>query len=152
MLPITLSEIENAQKQKINWDNNELMVTNSSKGTRAVFLSTLANNLLKQYIESRKDDCKELFATERSKPYRKLGSRSIEEIIKNVVSRTTLKETISTKTFRHTFAQNMHDKGCPINTLQTLLGNKDLSSTSETYLKFKLTSENKKKIYQQLYK
>lgn len=143
-----LNEMCNLEINNIDWDNNELNISNSS-GNRYVLLSPQAKHLLKEYIETRDDKCKEIFVTER-KPHRKLSSRAVEVEIWKLANKADLGKSISIRTFRHTFAKSMLAKGCEMNILQILLGNKDYSSTSETY-NIKLSADKKKEIYLQYY-
>ena len=55
--------------------------------------------------------------------------RGIELIIKNVIDKACLKVHVSPHTFRHTFATHMLSNGCPLKSVQELLGHASLSST-----------------------
>lgn len=145
----TLSELVMLNIQNINFNSNEITIYNELRGNRTGFLFPDAINIIKNYLNERDDTCESLFISER-KPYRRMQERGVQLQIKKIAERTNLKKVISPKTFRHTFAKTMLDNGCPMNTLQTLLGNKEYTSTSETYIR--ITSNNKKKIYDKYYK
>lgn len=143
-----VSELVNLKISKIDWDANEIAVDNKTKSNRLVFLTHQAVVLLKEYLDSREDDCKEVFVTLR-KPYRKMGSRAIQREIKQIVKRTDIKKEVTPRIFRNTFTKIMMKKGCPVNVLQSLLGHKLQSSTVAT--SFRLNVDNKKEIYQKYY-
>lgn len=136
-----LSELEKIKTDHINWAENTITVM--GKRPRVVILSKEAKFHLQKYLSSREDDTKFLFITER-RPYRNLSNRGIQRIITEVSKRTKIQKQISPRTFRHTFAKTMLDKGHQLNVIQSLLGNKLFSSTSETYVK--ITNENIKDI------
>lgn len=146
----TLDEISNLLIEDINWNNKTIKVKGASKQrNRLVFLTELALQKYREYLSSRSDKCNFLFVTER-KPYRKLTRRTIQREINNIAVRTSIKKPVSPKILRHTFANLMYEKGCPLNILQTLLGNKDHSSTAETYIK--INNRNAQDIYQKYFK
>lgn len=103
---------------------------------------------LREYLDSREDECKEIFVTSR-KPYRKIGSRTIQKEISIITKRTSIKKEVSPRIFRNTFTKIMMKKGCLLNVLQSLLGHKFQSSTAAT--SFRLDVDNKREIYQKYY-
>ena len=144
----SVGELVNLKISKIDWDSKEIAVDNNTKPSRLVFLTPLAVDLLKEYLDSREDDCKEIFVTLR-KPYRKMGSRSVQREVENIAKRTGIKKEVTPRVFRNTFTKDMLKKGCPLNVLQSLLGHQHHSSTAET--SFRLNVDNKKEIYQKYY-
>lgn len=144
----SVGELVDLKISKIDWDSKEIIVDNKTKPSRVVFLTPQAVDLLTKYLDSREDDCKEVFVTLR-KPYRKMGSRSIQREIENITKRTDIKKEVTPRVFRNTFTRDMLKKGCPLNVLQSLLGHQCHSSTAETSLR--LNVDNKKEIYQKYY-
>lgn len=144
----SVGELVNLKISKIDWDSKEIAVDNNTKPSRVVFLTPQAVDLLKEYLDSREDDCKEIFVTLR-KPYRKMGSRSVQKEIENIAKRTSIKKEVTPRVFRNTFTKDMLKKGCPLNVLQSLLGHQHHSSTAET--SFRLNVDNKKEIYHKYY-
>ena len=57
------------------------------------------------------------------------GAKMGIEGIKNVIDKACLKVHVSPHTFRHTFATHMLSNGCPLKSVQELLGHASLSST-----------------------
>lgn len=134
-----LSEICELELDDINWGTKVLNIRGLNERNRIVLLSDEALKLLRDYINSRKDDCNFVFVTARN-PYRKMSSRAIQREIGIIAKRTNIKKDISPKIFRHTFAKSMLNKGCPLNIVQTLLGYKDYTISSETNVR--ITKDN----------
>ncbi|MDQ8736186.1 tyrosine-type recombinase/integrase [Paenibacillus sp. LHD-38] len=138
-----LGEIANINVKNIDWSNNTILITSANRRNRVVVLTEEANNSIKRYLDSRIDQTDHLFVSER-KPYGVLSERGIQREISIIVGRTAISKKISPITFRHTFAKRMLENGTPMYVVQSLLGHKRYSSTSETYLK--LTNDNIHKI------
>lgn len=134
-----LSEISELQLNDIDWDLKVLNIKGTNERNRIVLLSEKAIKLLREYLESRKDNCNYIFVTIRS-PIRKMSNRAIQQEIELIAKRAIIKKVISPKTFRHTFAKAMLSKDCPMNIVQTLLGYKDYTTSSETNIR--ITKEN----------
>ena len=63
------------------------------------------------------------------KNQKKLTSRRIEQIIDEIIKKTSLKMKISPHMFRHTFATHLLDNGCDLLAVQELLGHESLATT-----------------------
>ena len=59
----------------------------------------------------------------------KLTTRRIEQIIDDLIKRTSIKINITPHMFRHTFATHLLDHGADLVAVQELLGHESLSST-----------------------
>ena len=59
----------------------------------------------------------------------KLTTRRVEQIIDDIIKRTSIKLNITPHMFRHTFATHLLDNGCDLLVVQELLGHASLSST-----------------------
>lgn len=71
-----LAEIYNLNRGDINWRERSFAVTGKGKKERIVFIGARAARALKKYLDSRTDDEKALFVTEKGQP-RRLSQRSI---------------------------------------------------------------------------
>lgn len=135
-----LREIGKLSLKNIDWIKNTITIIGTNyHRNRVVPLTNESVESLKNYLDTREDGTDFLFVTER-KPYRNLSQRGIQREIDAIAKRTTIGKQVSPKVFRHTFAKIMLEKGYQMNTVQSLLGNKEYISTSETYVK--ITNEN----------
>lgn len=143
-----LSELSNMEIDKVNFELNEIIIVNNTKASRIVYLTPQAQLLLKDYLNSRKDDNPALFVTSK-KPHGKLGNRSIQQEVENIANRAGLDKEIAPSIFRNTFIKNMLNKGCPMHILQELTGHKYHASTTATV--FRLNADERNEIYQKYY-
>jgi site-specific recombinase XerD len=134
-----LGELRNIRKKNINWDKGTVEIIGTENRDRIVLLNDSAQFHLEKYLDFRTDDTDLLFVTER-KPNRILSNRGIQRTVDEIVKRTNIKKRVSPSIFRHTFAKRMINEGYSLNVIQALLGNKNYTSTSETYIK--VTHEN----------
>ena len=104
---IRVSELKNIKIKDINFSEKSIKVMGKGSKERIVFFNYLVlNNKGKE-----------------------ITVRGIELIIKNVIDKACLKVHVSPHTFRHTFATHMLSNGCPLKSVQELLGHASLSST-----------------------
>lgn len=98
---------------------------------RTVVLDARAKLHLIMYLESRKDSNPALFVTDRTYHGipRRLGKSAIEDITKAIGVRAGLDKALTVHVFRRTFATRMADKGCPLETLQELMGHRSPETT-----------------------
>ncbi len=133
-----LGEIEKILLKDINWNKNTIRINGTNRRDRIVLFTKQAEYYFKKYLEVREDETDYLFVTER-KPYRLLSNRGIQRQITIIAERTNINKKITPRTFRHTFAKRMLEKGCEFNVLQALLGYRN-ASYSETFVK--ISNEN----------
>ncbi|WP_404356451.1 tyrosine-type recombinase/integrase [Cytobacillus firmus] len=123
-----ISELLSIKKEDINWSERTIRIPQGQqmKG-RVVLFTQECESHLKAYLESRTDDSPYLIANSR----RKSGPMDISSI-------GTLFKTYSEKlgfrvtphTLRYTFAATLAQKGVPIESIQYLLGHKNLQTTN----------------------
>ena len=123
-----LEELQQLNKDDIDWIDMSARVIGKGNKERVVYLSIRAAYHLKQYLESRKDDCPALFVTER-KPCRKLGHRQIQKDIKNIGARAGFGDKVHPHVLRHTFATLLLDNGAELSEVQHLLGHESPVTT-----------------------
>ncbi|MHA0857385.1 DUF4062 domain-containing protein [Paenibacillus sp. CMAA1364] len=134
-----LGELEKMSLKSVKWKEEFIEITGNGRRNRVVMLTNDATHYLQKYLDTRTDDSDFLFVTER-RPYRMLCGRTIQREISRIAGRTNINKNIAPSTFRHTFAKRMLDNGYQMYVVQSLLGNKEYTSTSETYLK--ITNKN----------
>ena len=115
-----VSECAAVQLTDIDWGNRSVLIRHG-KGDkeRLVYFNAEAEVSLREYLDSRADDCTGLFVSVR-RPFHQIGAHSLENIIKKVAKRTGV-EAYPHK-LRHTFATAGIHSGMPLETLQQLLG------------------------------
>ena len=141
-----LSEVQNLNREDIDWQAMATRVIGKGDDERVVYFSYKAFYHLKRYLMSRTDTEAALFITER-RPYHRLSTRGIQREIKNIASRTGIKKSIHPHTLRHTFAQRLIDNGADLASVQALLGHKN-PATTQIYCQ---TTDEKKKLTHRQY-
>ncbi|UJF36572.1 tyrosine-type recombinase/integrase [Paenibacillus hexagrammi] len=103
-------------------DRKGELIVRSGKGDkqRTVPIDAKARAFLKEYLDSRNDDCEALFVATKG-TVRRLGERWVQKTLK--------KYDIHPHLLRHTFARDLVDSGTDIVTVADLLGHSDLGTT-----------------------
>ncbi|GBF34121.1 tyrosine recombinase XerC [Desulfocucumis palustris] len=128
-----LSEIQQMNRQDIDWQDGEASVIGKGSVERIVYFSFKALYHLKKYINSRADAIPAIFITQRQ-PYRRLSKRGIQREIKIIAERAALSKNVHPHVFRHTLATLMLNHGADITTVQEILGHAD-PGTTQIYAK-----------------
>jgi integrase/recombinase XerD len=123
-----LSEVQQLNKEVIDYQAMSTRVIGKGNKEREVYLSFKALYHLKKYLMSRLDDAPALFITERQ-PYRRLSNRGIQRAIAIIAKRSGIQKKIHPHTFRHTFATLTLNNGADLSSVQALLGHADPAST-----------------------
>jgi integrase/recombinase XerD len=135
-----LSEIQQLDRQDIDWVEKSSKVLGKGNKEREVFLSVKASYHLKKYLSSREDDNSALFVTER-KPHRRLSKRGIQREFKIIAARAGIKKRVHPHVMRHTMATLTLNNGADLVAVQELLGHVD-PGTTQVYAQ--LSNERKK--------
>lgn len=123
---IRVSELRNIKIIDIDFNNKSIKVFGKGSKERIVYFGDYAYDAIKLYLESRELKSEYLILNNNGK---QISVRGIELIIKNVIDKACIKTKVSPHTFRHTFATHMLNNGCPLKSVQELLGHASLSST-----------------------
>lgn len=140
-----LAEVHSLNTTDINWRERCFTVIGKGNKERVVFIGPRAARALEKYLESRTDNEKALFVTEKGRPKR-LSQRSIHMIFKKIASRAGLHKNVHPHVFRHTMATSMLNHGARLEDVQALLGHSN-PSTTQVYAQVSL--ERKKQAYNQ---
>lgn len=125
-----VSELTNVKKDDINWNDKSVHLFGKGKKHRVSFINAKAQIALKEYLDSRDDDCEYLFATSR-KPYRQMHKDGIEKIVR-IISDRAFESTgkhITPHILRHTTATTALRNGMPISDISKLLGHEKIDTT-----------------------
>lgn len=129
---IRVSELVNIKLKDIDFDNKNILIFGKGSKERMVSFGEIAYDSMKLFInEGRKE-----YLEDKNSEYLivgknelKLTTRRIEQIIEDLIKRTSIKMNITPHMFRHTFATHMLDQGADLVAVQELLGHESLSST-----------------------
>lgn len=123
---IRVSELKNIKINDINFSDNSIKVMGKGSKERIVFFNNHSLKAINDYLKARQFSSEYLVLNNKGK---QITVRGIELIIKNIIDKACLKVKVSPHTFRHTFATHMLKNGCPLKSVQELLGHASLSST-----------------------
>lgn len=121
---ITSSELLNLGENIIDFEKREIYIKNN-KNLRIVFFSQRARELLKEYIELKKEIEKERYNPDIlfiNGSHQRLNDRSLRRIIDRYSEAVGIDREISPYSFRHTFGVVMLYGGMNINYLKDLMG------------------------------
>jgi len=135
-----LDELCKLNIEDIDWEHSSVIVHGKGDKERRVFLSEKAKFYLKQYLDTREDDCPALIASER-RPIRRLTHEGIQYQVKKIKEASGIAKPLHPHIFRHTFAQLSLDAGMELADLQALMGHEK----SDTTMRYAQSSEERKR-------
>lgn len=129
---LRVSELVNVRIKDIDFNNKTILVFGKGSKERMVSFGEPALKAIKMFIDNGRKDYLEENDSEYlivGKNETKLTTRRIEQIIDDLIKRTSIKINITPHMFRHTFATHLLDHGADLVAVQELLGHESLSST-----------------------
>lgn len=129
---VRVSELVNIKIKDIDFKDKTILIFGKGSKERVVSFGEMALDALNIYINNGR---KEYLGDKTSdylivgKNEENLTTRRIEQIIDNLIKKTSIKMNITPHMFRHTFATHLLDQGCDLLAVQELLGHESLSST-----------------------
>ncbi len=125
-----VSEIANIKLEDINFDKHSIRVTGKGSKERQVFLSSHAENALKNYLAYRQAlqgiNTSYVFVNRLGKP---LTRRGIAYILDVLQQKSNIKKHVTPHMLRHSFATKLVSNGADIRSVQAMLGHENLSTT-----------------------
>ena len=128
---VRVSELVNIKLKDIDFSNKNILIFGKGSKERLVSFGDYAleyNLYLKEGRNLLLDGVKSDYLIV-GKKSEKLTTRRVEQIIDDIIKRTSIKLNITPHMFRHTFATHLLDNGCDLLVVQELLGHASLSST-----------------------
>lgn len=129
---LRVSELVNIKLKDIDLNEKTILVYGKGSKERMAHFGEMALDSLNLYLS----DGRKKYLNEISSEYllvgknqTKLTTRRIEQIIDDLIKRTSIKMNITPHMFRHTFATHLLDNGSDLLAVQELLGHESLSST-----------------------
>jgi tyrosine recombinase XerC len=138
---IRVSELVGLDVEDVDFISNLIRVMGKGKKERIVPVGETALNALKNYLDSRGEESKFVFA---NKGGTRLSDRSVRNIINKYILQQAMSRHVSPHMFRHSFATHLLDHGADLRSVQELLGHVNLSTTQ---IYTHLTTDKLKKVY-----
>lgn len=135
-----LDELRKIDINDIDWETSSVIVNGKGDKDRRVFLSEKAKYYLKQYLDTRDDDCQALIASDRT-PIRRLTNPGIQYQIKKIKEASGIDKPLHPHIMRHTFAQLNLDNGMELADLQALMGHE----SADTTIRYAQVSDERKR-------
>ena len=129
---VRVSELVNIKLKDIDFSNKNILILGKGSKERLVSFGDYALEYINLYLKEGRnlllDGVKSDYLIV-GKKSEKLTTRRVEQIIDDIIKRTSIKLNITPHMFRHTFATHLLDNGCDLLVVQDLLGHASLSST-----------------------
>lgn len=129
---VRVSELVNIKLKDIDFSNKNILILGKGSKERLVSFGDYALEYINLYLKEGRnlllDGVKSDYLIV-GKKSEKLTTRRVEQIIDDIIKRTSIKLNITPHMFRHTFATHLLDNGCDLLVVQELLGHVSLSST-----------------------
>lgn len=144
---VRVSELVNIKLKDIDFSNKNILIFGKGSKERLVSFGDYALEYINLYLKEGRnlllDGVKSDYLIV-GKKSEKLTTRRVEQIIDDIIKRTSIKLNITPHMFRHTFATHLLDNGCDLLVVQELLGHASLSST-EIYTH--ISNEHLREVY-----
>lgn len=122
-----ISEMTQLNRDDVNLTTLECTVLGKGNKERVVFLDAVAGMLIKEYLDSRKDDNPALFSGKGSE---RLTPGGVRFMLRNLAKSCGL-ENVHPHKFRRTLATNLIRHGMPIQEVASILGHDKLDTTMQ---------------------
>lgn len=125
-----VTELATLKKNDIDFNTKKVQLFGKGKKHRTSFLNAKAEVAIKDYLNTRNDNCEYLFISERGEP-KPIKKEAYERIMKNIYNR--VKDDIGVKVtphvIRHTTATTALQNGMNIEEISKLLGHSNINTT-----------------------
>lgn len=129
---VRVSELVNIKLNDIDLRKKTILILGKGNKERVVSFGEYALEIINIYI----NDGRNILLGNLNSEYLIVGknktsltTRRVEQIIDDIIRKTSLKMNITPHMFRHTFATHLLDNGCDLLAVQELLGHESLAST-----------------------
>lgn len=127
-----IQEALSLDRDKIDFRNAEAKITGKGRKERTVFFTERALYWIKQYLDTRTDDCPALFVCQDGKT--RLSRTDIWRPFTKYRKLSGIKKKVTPHLLRHTAATQLLFNGCPIGHIKEILGHERLETTCRYYL------------------
>lgn len=130
---VRVGEVPNIKRTDIAWNDGSIVLfAPKTQQYRTVFLDDPAKYHLKKYLDGRNDNNESLFVATKS-PFHTIKESGIRSVIKKIAGQTPLKQRVYPHLIRKTFATHLDEKGCPLTTIQDLMGHRSGSVVTKKH-------------------
>ena len=124
-----VSELARLKKSDIDWNDKSVHLFGKGNKHRISFLNAKAEVALKEYLESRSDENKYLFVSDR-RPHNPIKKEALEKIVRNISKRSScMTKHVTPHVLRHTTATTAIRNGMPVEDISKLLGHSNIDTT-----------------------
>ena len=147
-----ISELSGLNFEDLNLSENEIRVFGKGAKERIVLVSDRAKSYLQRYIDTARPLVAKGYPTDTDEKspvfinntgYR-LQSKTVRNVINNVVEKIDLPKHVTPHVFRHSFATHLIENGADLRVVQELLGH---ASISNTQIYTHISSQHLKEVY-----
>jgi integrase/recombinase XerD len=136
-----LNELFQLNRNSIQWDEKRIVVHGKGNKDRVVLFNDEMKDMLKDYLDNRKDTNEALFV---SRDNLRLGKRQIEKMVSRYGKLAGLNKKVTPHSWRHTLFTKLLRNKVPLKEISTLAGH---SSTSVTEIYARLDLDTVAKSY-----
>ena len=122
-----ISELVELDRDDIDFENREFILHGKGDKERIAFIDKLTAAILRDYLNTRTDDCPALFVNRYGN---RLTTDGIRFMLNNLAARTGV-EHVHPHKFRRTSATNNARKGMQVQHIQYLLGHENIDTTMQ---------------------
>ncbi len=123
---LRVAELCSLDREDIDLKKADFSIRGKGDKIRLVFLSDVAKNALKKYLDKREDIEEALFMNARGG---RLTPRSVERIVHYYAIKSGISKKVSPHTLRHSFATDLLENGADLRSVQALLGHSSITTT-----------------------
>ena len=118
-----------ALPRNIDLSQDEFSIRGKGEKVRIIFISTIAKESLKKYLNNRRDVNNSLFVSTKGEKNTSLNVRSIERMVVARAIQAGISKKVTPHILRHCFATNLLRNGADLRSVQELLGHSSISTT-----------------------
>ena len=129
---IRVSELVNIKIKDIDFSNRTILILGKGNKERMVSFGEYALDIMNLYMKNSRNILLGGISSEYlvvGKKQEKLTTRRVEQIVDDIIKKTSLKLNVTPHMFRHTFATHLLDNGFDLLAVQELLGHESLATT-----------------------
>lgn len=131
---IRISELCNIKLKDISFDDRSIRILGKGSKERIVYYGNTCADILELYLSEGRiillnNKHNDYLIVGAYKQDKKIGERTVFNVIDKLVKSASLKKNVSPHVFRHTFATHLLNEGCDILIVKELLGHSSLDTT-----------------------